>query len=54
MTLAGRFIAIGFVVAVLGGLLNAGVLVGIGFAAIAMSIVPPLYYVGAKLRERRG
>ena len=49
LTLAGRLVVAGSVIAVLGGLLNVGAIVGVGFALIALSITPPLYY-----RTRQG
>ncbi len=54
LTLAGRLVVAGSVIAVLGGLLNVGAIVGVGFALIALSITPPLYYVGRKHRSRQG
>jgi len=54
LTLAGRLVVAGSVIAVLGGLLNVGAIVGVGFALIALSITPPLYYVGRKHRTRQG
>jgi low temperature requirement protein LtrA len=54
LTLAGRLVVAGSVIAVLGGLLNVGAVVGVGFALIALSITPPLYYVGRKHRTRQG
>jgi low temperature requirement protein LtrA len=54
LTLAGRLVVAGSVIAVFGGLLNVGAIVGVGFALIALSITPPLYYVGRKHRSRQG
>ena len=54
LTLAGRLVVAGSVIAVLGGLLNVGAIVGVGFALIALSITPPLYYVGVIMDCNQG